>query len=62
MDRTETPAQRWLLAIFHVTRLLNHMAVESLDWQTPTLALTGQTPDASALLQFRWWEPVQWTR
>ena len=58
MDRTGTPAQYWLLAILHVISPLNHMAVESLQWETPMRVATGQKPDISALLQLRWWEPV----
>ena len=51
-------AQCWLLCICGVVHPLNHVAFESLEWQTPCHALTGQCPDISALLQFRWWEPV----
>jgi hypothetical protein len=58
MDRTGTPAEYWLLAILFVIFLLNHMAVESLQWETPIRVSTGQKPDISAFLQFRWWEPV----
>jgi hypothetical protein len=52
MDLTGTPAQYWLLAIYYVVFLLNHMAVESLQWETPIRVATGQRPDISALLQF----------
>ena len=34
------------------------MASENLDWQTPLYVLTGVTTDISALLYFRFWEPV----
>jgi hypothetical protein len=59
MDCTGTPAQHWLLTTLYVMFLLNHMAGESLQWETPMRVSTGQKPDVSALLQmFRWWEPV----
>jgi hypothetical protein len=34
------------------------LATEKLDWLTPFEKATGQKPDISALLAFRWWEPV----
>jgi hypothetical protein len=58
MDRTGTPVQHWLLMTLHATFLLNHVAVESLQWQTRMQVSAGHEPDVSALLQFRWWEPV----
>ena len=45
MDRTGTPAQHWSLATCCVVHLLNHMAVESLDWQTPMRVMMGQQPE-----------------
>jgi len=37
---------------------MNHLATAQLDYRTPIEALTGQTPDISALLSFHFWEPV----
>jgi hypothetical protein len=35
LDRTGTPACTWLLVLLYVCYLFNHMAAETLDWQTP---------------------------
>jgi len=58
MDCTNTPPEYWLLCLFNVTYLLNRLAVESLNWRTPLQVAHGQRPDISALLLFRWFEPV----
>jgi hypothetical protein len=58
MDRTGTPAGYWLLCLLYAVYLLNHLAVESLEWRTPIQVATGHKPDTSALLVFRFWEPV----
>ena len=58
MDKTGTPAKMWLLCLMYVVYLQNHLATESIGWKTPLEAATGQKADVSALLQFRWWEPV----
>jgi Reverse transcriptase (RNA-dependent DNA polymerase) len=61
MDRTGTPEQYWLLCLYFVVYLLNRLATESLEWKTPLEKATGQVPDISPLLAFRWWEPVYYT-
>ena len=58
MDRTGTPASFWLLSLLHTTYILNRLSTESLDWLTPYEKAFGQKPDISAILAFRWWEPV----
>ena len=58
LDRTGAPASTWLLALLYITYLLNHMASETLNWQTPLYTLTGTTTDISAILYFQFWEPV----
>ena len=58
MDRTGTPAKYWLLCLLFVCYLFNHVAHEALNGQTPIFAAHGIFPDISALLFFRWWEPV----
>ena len=52
------PAYCWLLALTYVCFVLNHTAVGSLHWRTPIEQLTGSTPDISAILCFRFWEPI----
>jgi hypothetical protein len=58
MDCTGTPPQYWLLCLLYVIYLLNRLSTESLGWATPYEKAFGQKPDISALLAFRWWEPV----
>jgi hypothetical protein len=58
MDRTNTPPNLWLLCTLYVIYMLNRLATASLDWKTPIEAATGQQPDISALISFRWFEPV----
>ena len=58
MNRTGAPASTCLLALLYVCYILNHTAVESLNWRTPLEVLTGSTPDISSLLTYQFWEPV----
>ena len=58
MDRTGTSAKFWLLCLLYVVYLLNHMASGAIGRLTPVEVATGQRPGISALLQFRWFEPV----
>ena len=41
LDCTGAPAYTWLLVLMYICYLFNHMASESLDWQTPLYVLTG---------------------
>jgi hypothetical protein len=58
MARTGTPASYWLLSLLHITDILNQLSTRSLDWLTHYEKDLGQKPDISAILEFRWWEPV----
>jgi hypothetical protein len=58
MDRTGTQARFWLLCLLYVVFLLNHLSSDALGGLTPIEIATGQRPDISALLQYRWFEPV----
>ena len=58
LNRTGAPAYTWLLCLVYVCFLLNLMASEVLNWQSPLARLTGSTPDISPLLRFSFWEPV----
>jgi hypothetical protein len=53
-----TQARFWLLCLLYVDYLLNHLSSDVLGGLTPIEIATGQRPDISALLQFRWFEPV----
>ena len=58
MDRTSTPSPFWLLCMLYVVYLLNHSASHATGSITPLERAHGQKADISALLVFRWWEPV----
>jgi hypothetical protein len=58
LDRTGAPPNLWLLCVYYVVYLLNRLSSETLDWKTPIEAATGQQPDISAIISFRWYEPV----
>jgi hypothetical protein len=58
MDRTGTPPEFWLLCTLYTTYAYNLLSVDSLHGHTPTQVACGFIPDVSALLHFRWWEPV----
>jgi hypothetical protein len=58
MNLTNTPYEWWPLCVEYIVMVKNHTARTSLKDRTPIEKRTGQTPDVSKLLQFRWWEPV----
>jgi hypothetical protein len=58
MDRMGTPAAFWLLCLFYVIFLLNHMSSDALGGITPIEEATGVKGNISPLLKFHWWEPV----
>jgi hypothetical protein len=58
MDRTGTPAAFWLLCLFYVIFLLNHMSSDALGGITPIEEATCVKGNISPLLKFHWWEPV----
>ena len=58
MDRTGTPAQFWILATLYVIFLMNHICLSSLGDISPLHFVKGHAQDISALLHYRWWEPV----
>ena len=60
MSRTDSPKDLWFMCMQYVVMILNHVAVKSLQWKTPVEVAFGTTPDISALLQFRWFEPVRY--
>jgi hypothetical protein len=42
--------------------IMNCMATESIGWKTPIQMLTGQVPDISPLLKYKFNEPVYYKR
>jgi hypothetical protein len=58
MQVTNTPATLWPLCVEHIVMVKNHLIRESLGNRTPIEQRTGQTPDISKFLPFRWYEPV----
>ena len=60
MDRTGTPAAFWLLCLFYVIFILNHITFDTLNGGTPIQGATGVKADISPLLKFHWWEPIMY--
>ena len=58
MDRTNTPPKYGLLCALFVAYLFNHVSTGVADNKTPIELAFNQIGDISALLLFRWWEPV----
>ena len=58
MDRTGTPSVYWLLCTLFSICLMNHLALDSLNWKTPIEVAFNQQPDFSPFLQFHWWQKV----
>jgi hypothetical protein len=62
MNTTGANPKTWLLALKYTCEIQNHLAIESLNWRTPTEWLLGYTPDITVFLQFRFWEPVYYAK
>ena len=58
LSHTGAPANTWLLCLLYICFLLNCLACQSLEWQTPLEALEGSMPDISLLLHFSFWDPI----
>ena len=58
LDRTGSPDDLWLLCLEYVVYLENRLSLPSNNGRTPLEVAHGQVPDISALLAFRWYEPV----
>ncbi|EEC47054.1 predicted protein [Phaeodactylum tricornutum CCAP 1055/1] len=60
METTQCPEQLWDYAITYVVIVRNNTARKALNWQTPLTVMTGDTSDISELLDFEFYEPVQY--
>jgi hypothetical protein len=58
MNITNTPYEMWPLCALYICLAKNNTTHTSLDKCTPMEKRTGQTPNVSKLLQYRWWEPI----
>jgi hypothetical protein len=58
MIDTGCDPKAWFIAACHVADISNHTASETLNYRTPLEARDGETPDISALVQFKFWELV----
>jgi hypothetical protein len=58
MNLMNTPYTYWLLCVEYIVLVKNHTARAVLNDRTLAENRTGQTPNVSKLLQFRWWKPV----
>ena len=57
-DCIGTPAKYWFLFFLFVWFLMNCLAMQRLNWETPIQGDFGQKPDISLLLQLHLFEPV----
>jgi hypothetical protein len=62
MNTCGAPMEMWLLGLEYICEIQNHLAIESLNWRTPVEWLLGYTPDITVFLQFRFWEPVLYSK
>ena len=61
LDRTGAPGYTWFFCMHYTVMLLNYTALESIGWITPHQSCFGTTPDISALLQYRFYEPIYYS-
>ena len=61
LNRTNAPAGLWFLCLLYVAFILNRMALKSLNWRTPLEAHSGETPDISIIMRFKFFEPVYYS-
>ena len=52
----------WFKAACHVADISNHTSVQALEYRTPLETRDGETPDISALCQFKFWELVYYKK
>ena len=58
MNTSGAHPETWLLALEHVTHILNHIANKSLGCLSPLQVMYGNKPDISSFLIFQFWEKV----
>ena len=58
MDSTNTPMPLWFQCCIYWCMLLSIIALKKHKWKTLTEVAFGVTPDISAFLQYKWFEPV----
>jgi hypothetical protein len=57
MSLHSTPERYWDYAVEYAVELVNHTAIERLNWRTPFEKLHGDTPDIS-VFRFIFYEPI----
>ncbi len=57
MSLHSTPERYWDYAVEYAVELINHTAIERLNWRTPFETLYGDTPDIS-IFRFIFYEPI----
>ena len=58
LNRSEAPANCWLLCMSYVCYLLNHISSECLKGQIPLTRLYGVTPDISILMVYTFYQSL----
>ena len=56
MNKSGAPPETWLLALEHVTHILNHIPNKSLGWKSPLQVMYGNKLNISSFLIFQFWE------
>ena len=60
MSETKCNPNAWYRLAEHVVDIKNHTTYDSLEWRTPIEKSTGDTPDISGLLQFKFWDWIMY--
>ena len=58
MNRSDVPANCWLLCMIYVCCILNHIACSALNGSISLLVLYGITQDISIMLLYTFYQPV----
>ena len=58
MNRTDAPADCWLLCMILASYILNHLSCEALAGNVPLGMLYGVSPDISIILLYTFYQPV----
>jgi hypothetical protein len=59
MSMHGAPSRYWDYAVEYAVELINHTAVQKLNWRTPQEVLMGETPDIS-VFRFTFYEPIHY--
>jgi len=58
LNTSGAPPESVMLVLEYITYIWNRTAKRVIGWRTPCEAMTGDTPDISNMLLYRFWQPV----